>query len=220
MSELMPLLQVFDPLFPVGAYTLSNGMETYTQKGIVRDRGSLSDYLASFLAVLPYGDLGLAAHAALGGDAAALDAVCNAMKAPKELRDGSAHLASRFIKAVTPLFSCPELAAYGELVRAGDCRGHYSVAAGLFIRDTGADTARGLEIYCYSLLAAAVNHAAKLVPLRQGDAQGALADAAVRISGAAALALHTEIDELGVSGAGFELRAMQHESLYTRLYAS
>ncbi|MDR0838427.1 MAG: hypothetical protein LBN99_02150 [Oscillospiraceae bacterium] len=220
MSELLPLLQVFDPLFPVGAYTLSNGLETYTQKGLVRDRASLADYLASLLAVLPYGDLGLAAHAALGGDVAGLDAICDAMKAPKELRDGSAHLGSRFIKAVAPLYSCPALAAYGELVRAGVCVGHYPVAAGLFIRDAGADTARGLEIYCYSLLAAAVNHAAKLVPLRQNDAQGALADAAARISDAVARALHTEIDELGVSGAGFELRAMQHESLYTRLYAS
>jgi urease accessory protein len=142
------------------------------------------------------------------------------MKSPRELRDGSAHLGSRFIKSVTPLYDCPFLTAYGELIRAGECVGHYPVAAGLFIRDTGVDTARGLEIYCYSLLAAAVNHAAKLVPLRSGDAQGALADASARIPDAVALALQSELEELGVSGAGFELRAMQHESLYTRLYAS
>jgi urease accessory protein len=220
MSDITALLQVFDPLFPVGAYTLSNGLETYTQMGLVRDRESLSAHLSSYLAVLPYGDLGLAAHAASGGGIAELDALCNSMKSPAQVRDGSVRLASRFIKAATPLFPCPGLIEYEKLISSGVCVGHYPVAAGLFIRDAANTPSRGLEIYCYSLLAATVNHAAKLVPLRQSDAQSALANAAKCISTAVSRALESDIDELGVSGAGFELRAMQHETLDARLYAS
>jgi urease accessory protein len=220
MDNYLPLLQAFDPLFPVGAYTLSGGLETYTQEGLVRDRESLSRYLAAYIAVLPYGDLGFAAHAARGGEVAALDALCHAAKAPSEVRSGSIRLGASFIKTLTALYPCTGLDAYAELICAGTCHGHYPVAAGVFTRDTGAETARGLEIFCYSLLAAAVNHAAKLVPLRQRDAQGALAEAVGLIPAAVELAMGAEPDELGVSGAGFDLRAMRHETLYTRLYAS
>ena len=49
MPGILSLLQAFDSLFPVGAFTMSNGMETYTQKNIVSDRKSLYDYLVSYL---------------------------------------------------------------------------------------------------------------------------------------------------------------------------
>ena len=39
------LMQALDPLFPIGAFTLSNGLETYVQRDIVRDKKSLSEYL-------------------------------------------------------------------------------------------------------------------------------------------------------------------------------
>jgi urease accessory protein len=106
----------------------------------------------------------------------------------------------------------------------GLCYGHYAVAAGLFIRDIGAQNEEirymGLQIFCYSLLACTVNHAAKLVPLRQADAQGALSDVRQQIPEAVKTAQCVELQELGVSGAGFELRAMQHEDLQARLYSS
>ncbi len=46
-SGMLKLLQATDSLFPIGAFTLSNGMETYTNLGIVNSGESLSEYLAA-----------------------------------------------------------------------------------------------------------------------------------------------------------------------------
>ena len=212
------LLQAFDPLFPTGAYTMSGGMETYTQKGLVRDKSTLVLYLKAQVYILPYGDLGVCAKTALGEDFILMDSLCAAMKQPFEIRTGSEKLCARFLKAQEALCDYPSLAAYRQAVRQEKCRGHYPVAAGLFIRDLKASVNDALELYCYSLLSQMVNHAVKLIPLGQSDGQSALFEVVRLIPGAAQKAIAADVDELGVSGCGFDLRAMQHETLHGRLY--
>ena len=65
MNELKRLymLQICDSLFPIGAFTLSNGLETYVQHGVVDSPETLAAYLADYLALAPYQELGVAALA-------------------------------------------------------------------------------------------------------------------------------------------------------------
>jgi urease accessory protein len=212
------LLQAFDPFFPTGAYTMSGGMETYTQKGLVQDKAALVSYLKAQLYMLPYGDLGVCAKTAEGEDFILMDSLCAAMKQPFEIRTGSEKLCVRFLKAQETLCDYPSLAAYRQAIKLEKCRGHYPVAVGLFIRDLSANLENALELYCYSLLSQTVNHAVKLIPLRQSDGQAALFEALRLIPGAVQKARAASVDELGVSGCGFDLRAMQHETLHGRLY--
>jgi len=212
------LLQAFDPLFPTGAYTMSGGMETYTQKELVRDKPSLVSYLKAQLYILPYGDLGVCAKTAQGEDFILMDGLCAAMKQPFEIRTGSEKLCVRFLKAQDGLRDYPSLAAYRQAIRQEKCRGHYPVAVGLFIRDLNASLQEALELYCYSLMSQTVNHAVKLIPLGQTEGQSALFETLRLIPRAAQKAMAADIDELGVSGCGFDLRSMQHETLYGRLY--
>lgn len=214
------LMQALDPLFPTGAFTLSNGMETYVQKNIVRDKKSLSEYLRAYLHTLPTGDAGFAARAALGDDPLYLDELFSAARSPYELRNGSRNLCRRFIKTEAKMGSCPLLEEYGRDIAAGKASGSHPVAVGLFIRDIGADVHTGISMYCYSLLSATVNHAAKLVPLSQLDGQAALAEMIGYIPQAAQLAMNVHTDDLGIGGAGFDLRSMEHEKLYSRIYIS
>lgn len=46
-SKFIRLVQSLDPLFPIGSYTLSNGMETYVQKNVVCSRDQLKEHLES-----------------------------------------------------------------------------------------------------------------------------------------------------------------------------
>ncbi|MDR3238958.1 MAG: hypothetical protein LBT44_02575 [Clostridiales bacterium] len=220
MNNFLPLFQAFDALFPIGAYTLSNGMETYTQKGIVRCGDTLLDFLKAQVYLLPYNDLGLAAKAADGVDLVQLDNLCSAMKQPREIRTGSEKLCTRFLKAQSALSDYPSLTAYRKAISEGVCDGHYPVAAGLFIRDLHAATSTAIELYCYHILSAFVNQAVKLVPLGQLYGQSALFEAMKLIPEAARKALSVSMDELGASGCGFDLRAMQHEVMSGRLYMS
>jgi urease accessory protein len=212
------LLQAFDPLFPTGAYTMSGGMETYTQKGLVQDKADLVSYLKAQLYILPYGDLGICAKTAEGEDFILMDSLCAAMKQPFEIRTGREKLCVRFLEVHEALGDYPSLAAYRQAIRQEKCRGHYPVAVGLFIRDLSANIDDALELYCYSLLSQTVNHAVKLIPLGQSDGQAALFEALRLIPSAVQKARTAAVDELGVSGCGFDLRAMQHETLYGRLY--
>lgn len=222
MSELglIRLMQALDSLFPIGTFTLSNGMETYTVKEIVKDKESLDKFLSAFMYMLPSNDLGFAAKAAVGENIAVLDELCTASKSPFELRNGSIKLCARFIKAENALGKCYSLDKYSEMIAEGICVGHHSIAVGLFISDTGADITTGLEMYCYSLLSSMVNHAVKLVPLRQLDGQASLSAAMKNIQCAVKKVLDVSLDELGISCPGFDLRSMEHERLYSRIYIS
>lgn len=218
--KLIRLAQALDPLFPIGSFTLSNGTETYTAKNIVTDKASLTELLNAYVYTLPTGDLGFGAKAASGEDITLLDALCTASKSPYELRNGSSKLCRRFIKAQSALCPTPRLTDYSEKIEKGECTGFHPIAVGLFIADIGADLSEGLSLYAYSLLSAMANHAVKLVPLRQLDGQTALYTAMERIPEAVEKALSVPLADLGISGSGFELRSMQHEKLFTRIYIS
>jgi urease accessory protein len=86
------------------------------------------------------------------------------------------------------------------------------------MRGLNAGLDEALELYCYSLLSQAVNHAVKLIPLGQSDGQAALFEDMRLIPAVARKARAASVDELGVSGCGLDLRAMQHETLRGRLY--
>ena len=105
MNELKRLymLQICDSLFPIGAFTLSNGLETYVQHGVVDSPETLAAYLADYLALAPYQELGVAAlamqYASEPENWRRLDQLYTACRAPMEVRQGSAKLCMRLIKA-------------------------------------------------------------------------------------------------------------------------
>lgn len=216
----LSLWQALDSLFPIGTFNLSNGLETYVQKNLVNNAVTLTEFLNAYIYTLPINDLGFAAKAAMGEPYQILDEICNASKSPSELRNGCEKLCIRFFKAEKFLGEYSRLNQYAEMVKKGSCSGCYPVALGLFIRDTDTDIVQGLEMYCYTLLSSMVNHAVKLVPLRQLDGQKSLSEIMKKIPDAVEKAIGTKVDDLGTGGAGFDLRSMQHEKLYSRLYMS
>ena len=61
MNEInfLKLLQSVDAFFPIGAFTLSNGLEDYVLRERIETAEELSEYLKGFLQIFPYNDLGL-----------------------------------------------------------------------------------------------------------------------------------------------------------------
>lgn len=218
--KLLRLAQSLDQLFPIGSYTLSNGMETYVQKGIVKDFKSLEEHLSAYLYMLSFNDLAFTSRAAKGENIKRLDMLCSAVKSPYELRQGSLKQCSRFLKLHTELEDYKELKSYLESVKKGECDGHYCIAMGIFIREIGADITESLQLYCYNIMSSMTNHAVKLVPLRQLEGQKALYNILPQIPTAVERAENLPEENLGAGGCGFDLRQIQHETLYSRLYIS
>ena len=199
-NEFIKLVQSLDPLFPIGGFTLSNGMETYVQNNSVYDEKTLVKHLKSYLYILSFNELAFAALAYKGHDIKRLDMLCSAYRAPMELRNGSVKQCMRFLKLHSELGSYPKINEYLKLIRMGECEGHYSIAMGLFIKDLDIDLEESLELYCYNIISSMT--------------------AAEGISQAVGTAVNVTEDELGASGTGFDLSSMRHERLYSRIYIS
>lgn len=224
LLALLQMQQVCDAVFPVGAFALSNGLETYIQQERVADGAGLLAYLRGYTALLPYQDLGFFIHAARAGDAGAaarLDALLAASRAPREVRQGGSRMCARFLKLLASLpGDSPALRSYAQAVASGACHGAYPVALGLYAAAVGAPLEQAAGLYGYSILSACVTNAVKLIPLGQTDGQRALAAVLPALGAAVREACRVGEPDLGLCGAGFDIRAMQHETLRARLYMS
>jgi len=227
-KSLFYLLQVSDPLFPIGGFTQSYGLETYVQKGIVRDAQSSMSYLESYLMNnFLYNDLlavRLAWEYSSAGDIDALnrlDNLLSAAKAPRELRTASIKLGIRFSKVVaTALQGTPFFDTFTDMVRSKVCSGHYSVIYGLAVWLFSIDKTDAMSAVCYSTASAIVNNCAKLVPISQKDGQDILFSSYPTFEKLISKVEALKEDNIGTCCFGFDLRSMQHERLYTRLYIS
>lgn len=220
-SNILKILQICDSLFPIGSFTLSNGLETYVQNNIISSANQLKEYLDSYISIMCYNELGTVVLAYKNADIQRIDAVYNAVKTPKEIRMGSVRTARQFFRIIEKTNSeIPCLKEYIELVKNEKSFGHLPIAYGLYMRDCGADLSEGLNIYGYSICSAIVTNCVKLVPLSQLDGQRILNELLPKISEACEKAVSVSIEEIGIGGCGFDIRAMQHEKLYSRQYMS
>ena len=222
------LLQVNDALFPIGVYSHSYGLETYIQKGIVHDEDSAEEFIHKrleynflyneFLAVR------LGWEYAVSGDLTAisrLEEIMEAGKIPRETREASRKLGSRFIKTLSALEIPRENRVFEEYREARKGKSvHHAVAYGVFCGAAGITREEALEHFLYAQTSAMVTNCVKTIPLSQSSGQKLLSGCYPLLQ-----KLTREVKELGeewlgLSGPGFDLRCMQHEGLYSRIYMS
>lgn len=222
------LLQVNDALFPIGGYSHSYGLETYIQKGIVHDEDSAEEFIHKrleynflyneFLAVR------LGWEYAVSGDLTAisrLEEIMEAGKIPRETREASWKLGSRFIKTLSALEIPRENRVFEEYREARKGKSvHHAVAYGVFCGAAGITREEALEHFLYAQTSAMVTNCVKTIPLSQSSGQKLLSGCYPLLQ-----KLTREVKELGeewlgLSGPGFDLRCMQHEGLYSRIYMS
>lgn len=236
MLATLRMIQVCDSLFPIGAFTLSNGLETLIANKTVTDGNALEEYVSSFLSILPYNDLGVMmlsyGHAHDMDFIKELDHFSMALKAPEEVRTGSRKLCSRFLKIYKefegatdrnyPALDNYRCAVLGDpsQTTSSSCIGNHAIAVGLFASDIGLDRDEAASIYTYSLLNAVVTNGVKMIPLSQMVGQKILSLSQKKILLAVRQAATLQMDDLGVGGVGIDIASMKHEELYSRLYMS
>lgn len=223
-AGLLSMLQAIDAFLPIGAFTLSNGMETYVQQNKITCEQDLEEYLQEYARLFPYQDLGLFYLAYENADnvekCMELDALCAAMKTPREIRVGSEKTGIRFLKLQQELGECPRLMKYWDCVQEKRASGFHPIALGIFAADQGMEASEAMYMYGYSMFSAIINNAAKLVPLSQVRGQVILAKYLPVLQECVEQAKAITEEELGISGVAYTIRCMQHERLYSRLYMS
>jgi len=226
-SNLLSLLQISDPTLPIGSYAHSNGLETYVQQGIVKDAVTAREFVTEMLSQnLQYTD---AAFVSLAYDAAEqidlkrileLDNECTAVKLPREIRQASQKLGMRLIKIFQPISKSLIGVEYKKALHQQKAIGHYSIAFGIYANALKISKTEALTGFYYNAAVGMVTNSVKLVPLGQQDGQELLFSLQALINQLVQTALNPNPELIGLSCPGFDIRCMQHEQLYSRLYMS
>ncbi len=215
---LISLLQLSDPALPIGSYAHSGGLETYVQEGVVHDAVSARHFVQEMLrANLYYTDAALVslAHEAAGNREMEveptaleeLDALCEAVKLPREMREASRKLGGRLLKIFGPITGTPAIA-------------HYPVVFGYCAASLNIPRRETLTGFYYNAAAGMVTNCVKLIPLGQQEGQTLLLSLHPLIGELTEKGLQPDRTLIGRSCVALDIRCMQHEQLYSRLYMS
>jgi urease accessory protein len=220
--QLLMLLQWMDSAFPTGAFAHSGGLETYTQAEAITSADGLARLVEVKLSAAATTDL-IVVKEAMTADSsliAQLDELCSASKLARETREASTKIGRRMLGSVLNLTEDARLLTYQEEIAAGRCAGHHAVVHGLACGALGMDARAALLAFGYALAANQTAASLKLIRIGQTQAQAVLGASGAAIEAAAEAALALTLDDYGSFAPGLDIRAMQHEHLFRRLFIS
>lgn len=223
------LLQINDALFPIGGYSHSQGLETYIQRGIVHDVDTAREYITHKIRWnLAYTELlgaKLAFEAADKNDLRELlhlEELLEASRIPFEQREAARKMGSRFAKTIEKL-DLP-ISKSGIFREYLDARAKKSVSHcciyGVFCSQMGISLKEALSHYLYAQTSAIVTNCVKTIPLSQTSGQQLLSGCYGEFEEILSGLKDCTTEDLCLSAPGFDIRGIQHEKLYSRLYMS
>ena len=227
LGSLIEILHITDPTLPIGGFSHSNGLETYVQQNLVKDMSSTQDFVESMLRNNFKFNDGLAVKLAFEftlennlDEILILENECHALKAPREVREGSQKLGARLIKIYRQLLGDPFLNTINELIVEKKMQGHYAVIYGIITALLKIDQEKAICAFMYNAAVSMITNAVKLVPLGQTDGQQIIYNVQGLIEDLTLEIMELERDMHGVCNAALDIKCMQHEHLYSRLYMS
>ncbi|OOF56256.1 urease accessory protein UreF [Rodentibacter genomosp. 2] len=227
LADLGALLHLVDPTLPIGGFNHSNGLETFVQQRIMVSKATLEEYVQTqLLQNWVYND---GAYLSLAFDAiknhnfdhlCELDWELSATKIARESREGSFKLGVRLLKIFIRYENHPILMAYQQAITEKLVQGYFPIVFAMIAQAMGLTKADTLYAFYYNAAVGAITNGVKLIPLSQMDGQDILFGLRQALQQAVERSLNPNLDWLGTATLANDIRAMQHEQLYTRLYMS
>ncbi len=218
----LPLAIWFSPMFPVGAFAYSHGLEWAHEAGDISDASTLSDWLTTLVqrGALHNDAIVLAAayRAASHRDArelAEINELALALATSSERRLETATQGNAFLLAIRKSWPC----ATADLLQESEDVGYPAAVA---LAAAGHDLPLGatLDMYCLGFVSNLVSAAIRLGIIGQSDGQSVIAALMPVIRQTAHDCAGKNLDDLGGSAFRSDLASLRHETQYTRLFRS
>lgn len=219
------LLVLADGRFPAGGHAHSGGVEAAVANGGVHDPASLEAFCRGRLHTTGLTAAGLAAAAATGHDALALDEAADARTPVPALREVARRLGRQMLRAARATWPSPHL---DHLAGARPQGAHQPIVLGVAARAAGLDPFDAAQAAAYESISGPATAAVRLLSLDPFDATALLArlaDATDAVARTATDAATRVTDEgTGVLPAAssplLDITAEQHAAWTVRLFAS
>jgi urease accessory protein len=226
-SHFLTLLQLCDTALPIGAFAFSNGLETYTQQGLMPEAPTVQEWLETILHHAVYGShllpVGLAYRATAAADWAQLerlDQQLTAMKHARELREASVKTGQGLLRLAGQVWPGPTVERLHALCQQHRVAGHQALVLGVLGCELGWEERVIVEAAGYQWLSGMVSATLRLLPIGQLAGQWLLAALLQHLPAIADDIRQQGWDDLSSAAPEFDIRAMQHETLYSRLFRS
>ncbi len=220
----LPLAIWMSPMFPVGAFAYSQGLEWAFEAGDLPDAAALQDWLDTLLRRgAPRNDailLAQAYRAAAARDEATLaetGELALALANSRERHLETTTQGGAFLLAIIKSWPC---AALDLLDRCSGTEIAYPVAVGVAAAGHGLALLATLEMTLLGSLSNLVSAALRLGAIGQTDGQKILAALLPAVMAVAQDCAQATLDDLGSSAFRADLASLRHETQYTRLFRS
>ncbi len=228
-SDLGPFLaslQLSDSFFPSGLFTLSHGIESFAQAGLLSAQslaGIVADLVRASVGPSDATAMALALRAASQDDlptVAAVDRRLTAVKITREPRETSTRLGRQLLGLAREVFTCELAERYLLLVNEREAPGNQAIALALLKAELGIRPREAVAGELYSFAASCVGAAVRMSEIDHRNAQRILLLLHPVIEAATDDALSRSVAEMGGSAPFVELMSMRHEVAELRLFSS
>ncbi len=226
LSAFLSSLQVTDSFFPSGLFTLSHGIESFAQAGLLTPQSLASivaDLIRSNVGPSDAAGLAIAMRAAADNDLAMVvrvDQRLTAIKIAREPRETSIRLGRQMLAIARDVFESLLARDYLALVQSRSAPGNQAVALALLKTTLGIPVEAAVAGELYSFAASCVGAAVRMSEIDHRNAQRILLLLQPTIEAATHDALIRSLGEVGGSTPFVELMSMRHEEAELRLFST
>lgn len=224
-DDLLSTLQVSDSFFPIGSYSLSFGMETLSQLGLVKSVADVSSFLSVFLQQLSTLDCSAirATYSAAGNNdlnlIAAIDRKLASFKNVKEFSEASRRTGRAMIRSVRAFKRTKLLSRFWGLVESGKAPGNYAVSLALACNALGISEERAVTLLLYTSAVTILGAAVRLGSLTHEQAQQILHSMKEEMANRAKKSATIPWRSMHAFSPMSDVMGMQHVYLQSRMFA-
>ena len=226
-NSIYKLLQISDTAFPRGSFAHSLGLETYVSNNKIIDSGSLCRLIENLLkhsvGTLDAIYLKESYKFAKKNDLdkiIVLDIELNATKPVASLRNASHSVGKEFLRTSSEYLPNDLMKSYLKHINSDVAYGHYPIVFGLVSSVMDIPLEQAMESFFFGFTSSLVSAGVRLIPIGQTEGQQIIANMEKLLPEIIEDSLKRSISKSFSFAPAYEIQAMSHHRLHTRLFIS